>query len=143
MPYAENTRVPVQQSKGEIERTLRKYGADGFGYMTQGGRSVVAFEAHGRRIKFELPNPEASLRSLGKGSGRALTDESISREERRLWRSLANAIKSKLDVVASGISTFEREMLPYTVLGDGRTFSELVESDPRAFDAAALPALMP
>jgi hypothetical protein len=36
------------------------------------------------------------------------------------------AIKAKLEVVETGISTFEAEFLPHTVMPDGRTVAEHV-----------------
>lgn len=35
MTYADNTSVSVEKSRGEIERTLGRYGATAFGYMTE------------------------------------------------------------------------------------------------------------
>jgi len=32
MPYAEDTRVPIERSRSEIERTLERYGATAFSY---------------------------------------------------------------------------------------------------------------
>jgi hypothetical protein len=129
--YAYGTKVPVGQSKSEIERILKRYGAGDFMYGSRAdGSAMVAFEAHGRRIRFCVPA----------ASGRTQAD--VDREERRLWRSLAMAIKSKLDIVRSGIATFEAEMLPYTMLGDGRTFSEWAEGQ-SGLDAAGMPPMLP
>ncbi len=130
-PYADRTKVPVERSKAEIEQTLARYGATGFGYMTQNGASVVMFEAHGRRIRFSLPRPQE--RDASKYAA----------EERRLWRSLAMAIKSKLDIVRSGISTFEAEMLPYSMLPDGRTFYEWSEECAERLNAGLMPPMLP
>lgn len=130
-PYAFGTRVGIPQSKAEIERILSRFGATGFGYMTQGGKAIVMFEAQGRRVRFSLPAPQ----------GRS--ESEVDAEERRLWRSLAMAIKSKLDIVRSGISTFEAEMLPYTMLSDGRTFHEWAEDNANALSAGNMPPMLP
>lgn len=129
--YAYGTKVPVSQSKSEIERILKRYGAGDFMYGSRAdGSAIVAFEAHGRRIRFTVPA----------AAGRTQTE--VEREERRLWRSLAMAIKSKLDIVRSGIATFEAEMLPYTMLADGRTFSEWAESQ-QGLDAGTMLPMLP
>jgi hypothetical protein len=39
MAYAEQTKVPVEQTKAEIERTLVRYGADRFAYFTEAGKA--------------------------------------------------------------------------------------------------------
>ena len=48
--FAADTSVSVEKSRAEVERTLARYGATAFGYMTEPGRAVIMFEAHGRRI---------------------------------------------------------------------------------------------
>lgn len=129
--YAYRTKVPVARSKGEIEAILSRFGATGFGYMTQMGSAIVMFEAQGRRIRFTLPAPKER------------SPEANAQEERRLWRSLAMAIKSKLDIVRSGISTFEAEMLPYTMLPDGRTFHEWAEDNRGHLSSGNMPPMLP
>ena len=57
MAYAIYTKVPVDQTRLEIERTLLRYGANGFAYMSSGNSAAIVFEAHDRRIKFVLPLP--------------------------------------------------------------------------------------
>ncbi len=41
--YADNTGVSVENSRGEIERTLQRYGAESFAYGWEAGRAVVQF----------------------------------------------------------------------------------------------------
>ena len=108
MAYAEKTKVPVEQSKAEIERTLARYGADRFGYFTEPGKGIIVFEAHGRRLRFDLPLAEG-------GSDRDAKDR------RRQWRALLLCIKAKLESVASNIETFEEAFLAHVVLPDGQT----------------------
>ena len=43
MPYAAQTKVSIAQSKTDIEALLARYGATGFGYVTEGDRAMVAF----------------------------------------------------------------------------------------------------
>jgi hypothetical protein len=46
VPYAADTKVPVERSRLEIERTLKRYGADRFAYFSETGRTIVMFEAN-------------------------------------------------------------------------------------------------
>jgi hypothetical protein len=68
----------------------------------------------------------------------------IAAEEKRLWRSLLMTIKAKLEVVQSGISSFEFEFLPYTLLPSGQTFAEASEAPQfqEALSASSLPPMM-
>jgi hypothetical protein len=65
MAYAAGTKVPVGQSRAELERVLERYGADTFSYGQDGERAIVAFRANGRHVKFELPPADVDrLRAL-------------------------------------------------------------------------------
>jgi hypothetical protein len=52
--YAADTSVSAESSRAEIERTLRRYGADGFAYGWEGSRASVMFAMQNRRIRFLL-----------------------------------------------------------------------------------------
>jgi hypothetical protein len=58
MPYAEETSVPVERSRAEIEHLLRKYGADQFASGWSGDRAMIQFRAEGRTVRFVLPLPD-------------------------------------------------------------------------------------
>lgn len=51
MKYASQTSVSVEKSKGEIERSLQKYGASAFTSGWTKGKAVIAFEMNERRIR--------------------------------------------------------------------------------------------
>src|SRR5262245_35113522 len=108
MPYAAYTKVPVEQSRREIERTLEKYGAKRFAYLTEADRAVLMFEAHDRRIRFDLPLPKGPT-------------ERDQRHRRERWRALLLCIKAKLEAVMSNIETFEEAFLSHVVMPDGST----------------------
>lgn len=111
MAYAEQTKVPVEQTKHEIERTLARYGADNFAYFTESGKAIIVFEAHGRRLRFDLPLP------VGEG-------DKEQRVRRQKWRALLLCIKAKLEAVASNIESFEEAFLAHVVMPDGMTVGE-------------------
>ena len=126
MRYARNTSVPIERSRGEVERTLTRYKADRFAYGWDGGQWVVGFRAHGKILKFIVPMPDKTADGIArspKGRRRSLgvIEQAWDQECRRRWRALSLAIKAKLEMVESGISTFEVEFLPYIVLPSGET----------------------
>ena len=127
MPYAERTKVPVDRSRTEIERTLARYGADAFGYGWDAGRAAISFRANGRHVRFTMP----------------VGDDP--QDERRRWRALVLVVKAKLEAVESGITTFEDEFLAHIVLPDNRTVTEWLKPQLEiAYESGGMPRqLMP
>lgn len=109
--YAAATKVPVERSREEIEKTLKRYGAKNFGYFAESGRVIVVFEASERRIRFDLPVP---IKDTDK-------DRKLARSR---WRALALCIKAKLESVESGIESFEEAFLAHVVMPDGLTVAQ-------------------
>lgn len=137
MTYAEKTTVGVEASRAEIERTLRRYKADAFGYMMDGARAKIAFRIADRHVRFLLDMPareDAQFttynRSQYSAPQRRTETEIDKRWEqacRQKWRALALVIKAKLEAVTAGITTIEDEFLAHTVLSDGRTVGETIQ----------------
>ena len=127
--YASNTSVSADRSRSEIESTLTRYGATSFAYGWQGDRSVIQFAAHGRQIRFELPLPSREERRFTHSPTGKVRRSMVEAERaweqgcRSAWRSLTLIIKAKLEAVEAGVSEFETEFLPYTVLPGGETVS--------------------
>jgi hypothetical protein len=46
--YAAGTKVGIDQTRSEIEKTLTRFGADRFAYFGEKARAIIVFEAHGR-----------------------------------------------------------------------------------------------
>lgn len=127
--YAERTSVPVDRSQVEIQRLLARYGADQYMFGTEARGSFIAFRARSRVVRFVVPMPterEMSRTPGGRTRRGAAVVEAMEQEARRRWRALALCIKAKLEAVASGITTFETEFLPYTMLANGKTVAEHV-----------------
>lgn len=144
--YAQNTSVPAGRSRDEIERTLERYGADAFAYATTTGRAMIEFTAHGRRVRFLLPLPEADERRFTQtptGQKRNATTAKTEHEKavRQAWRALALLVKAQLEAVEAEIVTFEVAFLPYTVLPSGRTVAD--EVGPQIEDAYAAGQVTP
>jgi hypothetical protein len=130
MPYAEGTTVSIERSQMEIATMIRKYGAQSFGTGWQAGYALVTFNAHDRQIKFILPIADkwTDFRKTLRGQWRNETQAkaAMEKENMRRWRALALAIKAKLEVVETGIATFEHEFGMNIVLPDGSTVAEHV-----------------
>lgn len=133
MAYAESTQVPVDRSKSEIERILVRYGATKFASMWSERGAVIAFEAHGRTLRFALPLPRAS------SALKRVHEQAV----RSRWRALALVIKAKLEAVESGITTFESEFLAHIVLPSGELFGEWASPKlAEVYRGGALPLLL-
>jgi hypothetical protein len=108
--YAVRTKVPVEQTRTEIERLLRKYGADRFAYFGEPARAIIVFEANDRRIKFTLPLPIDGPRA--------------GQDMRSRWRALLLCIQAKLESVQCEIETFDDAFMAHIVMPDGSTVGE-------------------
>lgn len=147
--YAEGTEVPVDRSKAEIERILARYGADQFMYGSSQEKAMIAFRACDRFVRFVLPLPEPEDGNINRTpKGRVRKGEAARREHaqeiRRRWRALTLSIKSKLEAVQTGITTFEQEFLAHIVLPDKRTVGEfMIPQIKEAYQQERMPKLLP
>jgi hypothetical protein len=130
--FAQNTDVPVEKSRAEIERLITRYGATSTAFFNAPDRAMIAFECQGRRMMFELKLPhrdEKRFQKDGRGSVRSPEKRHAAWEQacRQNWRALCLVIKAKLEAVESGITTFEDEFLAHIVLLDGQTLGSHVK----------------
>jgi len=117
MRYASKTTVSPERSRMQIEKTLNQYGANGFAYMSSGMAAIIAFEMNGKKIMFKLPLPQNDdYRTL----------KQLEQAQRQRWRALLLSIKSKLETVSSGITTFEQEFVAHFVLKGDVTIGEKI-----------------
>lgn len=130
--YAASTSVSSDASRAEIEKTLRRYGADDFAYATNRERAMIGFSAGGRQVRFLLPMPDPAAREFTHTPGRGLQrtvaerDKAYEQAVRQKWRALALMVKAKLEAVESGIVSFEQEFLPHIVMPGGQSVYEAV-----------------
>src|SRR5579885_2330877 len=106
--YAEGTTVAPEDSRAEIEKCLRRYGADAFVSGFDANRAVIRFRCHGKFVQFTITVPSESDPQFARDGRNAVRTPDQRRkaqqaEERRLWRALLLAIKAKLEVVESKI----------------------------------------
>ncbi len=147
--YAEGTSVAPEKSQFEIKTLLSRYGCQGFMFGESPQVARIEFLAHGRRVRFTLPMPQATekrfqkMKLRGWGPDLERTRRAWEAEVRRLWRCLLIAIKAKLEVVESGMAIFEEEFLANIVLPDGRTAGEhAVPAIARAYETGQVVGLL-
>lgn len=111
--FAVDTKVPVHQTRSEIEQILQRFGATSFAFAMQDSSATIMFECQSRRIRFDLPLPKDG------------TEAKTARSHREKWRALFLSIKAKLVSVDTGIETFEDAFLAHVVLADGSTVGQM------------------
>jgi hypothetical protein len=147
--YAENTSVTSEKSRGEIERTLARYGADQFSYGWDANRAMIMFRAHERLIRFVLPMPDRTAREFrltptGRDRSQSQAEQAWEQACRQRWRALALAVKAKLEAVEAGISEFEHEFMAQIVLPDGGTVGDwMAPQIEQAYQTGLMPSALP
>lgn len=127
--YASNTSVSEDRTRLEIERTLKRYGADQFAYATSREQTMIAFGIEGRPVKMTLVLPnrdDYELTPNGRARKESQIDEHWKQAVRQRWRALLLVIKAKLEVIDIGLSTIEREFMADLMLPDGQTIAQWV-----------------
>jgi hypothetical protein len=107
MTYAARTSVPVEKSRADIEKLVKKYGAKGFQAGWHGARAQLEFLAHDRHIRFSVVMPDAA------------------QAQRQKWRALLLLVKAKLEAVDAKIASFEEAFVGDIVMPNGRTVYEV------------------
>ena len=116
--YAKYTRVPIAQSKQEVEKTLTRYGIEEFGFGTSSRGSGILFTKDGRCYKLNVPNPDRKKFD---------SDTQYEQAIRQRWRILLLSLKAKLEEVEAGLISFEDQFLTYMALPDGSTVGDFMK----------------
>jgi hypothetical protein len=147
--YAAGTDVPTDRSIAEVRRILRNYGATGFAFAEEEGRTAIGFAVHDRQVRFILPVPDADdpefVRTpTGKSRTAIARMAAYDAAVRQVYRIFVVVIKAKLAAVESNLISFEDEFLAFLVLPGGQTVGDVTR--PRIAEAYAtkqVPALLP
>lgn len=117
--YAEKTKVPVGQSRMEIDRLLDRHHCTQrlTAYDSERGMARVQFNLANRIVRFDIGLPKRD---------RCRSDAEFEQQERQRWRALLLVIKAKLESVENQIATFEEEFLAHIVLPNDQTVGELI-----------------
>lgn len=149
--YAEGTMVSVERSRTELEKMLRRFGADQFmaAWDDETGRHITAFRMSGRQVRLEMPMPAMDdpgfwVTATGKRRAPEAAHDQFNQEVRRRWRSLLLVVKAKLTAVADGISSIEREFMADLVLPGGATLGEWAHPQlDEVYRSGQLPPMLP
>lgn len=148
--YAADTSVSSEQTRMEIERTLKKYGASQFAYASVDDRAMIGFKMAGKQIKFLLPLPDPNSRDFthtpARGERRSPENAEKEWEQacRQRWRALALVIKAKLEACECGISVFEDEFMANIVLPGGGTVGDFMRPQiERVYLSGQVPSMLP
>lgn len=116
MAYADKTRVPVSQSRAEIEKILERHKAKQYGTAVDYDLLIarVQFKLADRVVRFTIPLPDK--KKVGDGVR-------FERAERQRWRALLLVLKAKLESVENKIEAFEEAFLAQIVMPDDQTIS--------------------
>lgn len=138
--YATQTQVSPEKSQAEVQQLLRRYGATKQGVFEEPGWAHVVFEFNRLSIRISVSLPAGSDPKFRYDARKRLRNEAgrhaaWQQESRTRWRCLLLAIKAKLEAVETGISTIEREFLPFVVMPDGRTLYDHIQ--PKLVEHAA------
>ena len=149
--YAEGTVVSVEKSRAEIETLLLKYGADQLmnAVDTASGEYVIGFRYRGMYAKLNLrvplvTDPRFKKTKQGRPTTELQRKNAADAEARRLWRALVLVVKAKLEAVASGITTFEREFLASIMLPNNQDVGTWAARQIKdAYETGQMPPLLP
>lgn len=127
MAYAETTKVPLEQSIGEIIGMVVKAGAESVGQVQERDRFVIFFALADRRMKFSVPLVTEYTGPAKSGNGRPIDKVAwLEQRNRQKARALRLVIQAKLESVESGVETFEEAFLANIMLDGGQTVYERI-----------------
>jgi hypothetical protein len=132
--FAQDTEVPVSKSRGALEQLLQAAGA---------GQIVMGSDRPQRIIllMFSLAGRQIKLRA---STERPLRRCDVEQLEREAWRGMLFIVKAKLEYIATGESSVEREFLANVVLPDGSTVGDdVLPKLAQAYEHGSLPPLLP
>jgi len=120
--FAADTKVPVDRTRSELDQLLARHGASQRGVYQDddNSRAIVQFRMAGRVVRLAVKLPKLAKYPT------AREEKRLEQEARTAWRRLLLVVKAKLELVADGTSSVEREFLADILLPDGKTVHELL-----------------
>jgi hypothetical protein len=128
--YAEGTTVSSERSQIQIQQLLKTHGASDVASGERGNdQAMIGFRFNQLQYRISMSYPALQSFSRSGRTTRTPVQMKAARDQeiRRLWRALLLVIKAKIEIVESGILTFEEEFMPYILTADGRTLGEWVK----------------
>jgi hypothetical protein len=154
--YAENTTVPIERSQAELVRLLKKHGASRHGFISDEDKAAVAFVLDGKQVRLELswPSPESIYKKAQESPPRGWhgwtepqrckwADQQADQLAMQRWRAIVLVTKAKLEMVAEGMSTIEREFMADLVMSNGQRVEQwLAPQLVKMFAGGKMPPLL-
>lgn len=136
--FMETTSISAEQTVGEIQKILGKYGAKSIQVEYEAGQvSAVAFilELGERRVPFLLPCrwealKDVLIKNIRTGSitvQRRMTANIMDQAKRVAWRQILRWIEAQLAMVETKMVKMEEVFMPYVVIGKGQTLFQAME----------------
>jgi hypothetical protein len=128
--YAEGTTVSSERSQIQIQQLLKSHGATDVGSAERGSdQAIIIFLFNKRQYRISIQYPALQTFSRSGRTTRTLAQMRSARDQeiRRLWRVLLLVIKAKIEIVESGIISFEEEFMPFILTADGQTLGEWIK----------------
>lgn len=135
--FASTTKVSVESSQAEVARLLKKHGATTVATMQTETGAAIAFQIGIHRVRFELSvprwqdlaekavsEPPHGWKSWDPNKRTKWCKDEVEQIERQRWRALLLVTKAKLELVAEGASTIEREFMADLLLPNGQRVEE-------------------
>lgn len=138
MAYAQNTSIPIEKTRAEIERFMLKRGAGQFmsAIDQENARSITGWTMEGRMVRITLNLPDPKDHRFNRRRTRwGWSDADLPADRKRelyeqacraRFRALLLIIKAKFEAIDAGLSTSEKEFFADTVTADGSTVFEAV-----------------
>lgn len=123
--YAKNTNVPVEQTQMEIQNLLKKYGAVQFGMDWE--RNAILFKIKNRSVCITVPLPKKEdfrLTPTHIKRNYSQLENAYQQAVRQRWRALLLIIKAKMEAIATGITSLEKEFLADILLPNKQSLGE-------------------
>ena len=132
------TKIPPEQTIGEIQKLLTKHGVAAMMTEYDGPHvGAVSFKMmiDGQPMAFKLPcNWRAVIEIFKKQRIRArITPEVEQQAIRTAWRIIKDWVEAQLALVEVNMVTVPQIFLPYAITRDGRTLAEKVADEPGLF----------
>ena len=137
--YAKGTKVTEAKTRLELEKVLRSHGATDLSVATSDTNNLIAIAftidkskpSAPRRVRLIIPLPKQD--DFRRGRSWRYNSESkqktlCAQARRERHRVMLLFLKAKLELIAMGVSTVEREFLADVLLPNGQTVYQHVQS---------------
>ena len=131
------TIISASQTISEIQELLSGYGVSAMMTEFEGRQvSAVSFkmDVGGKQMGFRLPCHWRGVLEVFHKQGITRVKHKDKDQEnqaiRTAWRIILNWIDAQLALVEVNMVTIPQVFLPYTIMGDGRTLAEHVDTNP-------------